>query len=154
MPRVSESALQTIEVVDKTSVELRRVRPPDDLTPEQSQEFEHVVSTMPSWFVPANVAMLAQYARHVVMARRIALLVEAMISGEVEDIRGFAKLQRAQIAESKIIHQLMTAMRMTPQSIQPSRTVSPKRLRQVPSPWSNLKKRSPSRTGDDQSQLV
>jgi hypothetical protein len=89
MPRVSESALQTIEVVDKTSVELRRVRPPDDLTPEQSQEFEHVVSTMPSWFVPANVAMLAQYARHVVMARRIALLVEAMISGEVEDIRGY-----------------------------------------------------------------
>jgi hypothetical protein len=83
--------------------------------------------------------MLAQYSRHVIMARRIAELIEGMRSGEVGDIKALAKLQRAQIAESKIIHQLMTAMRLTPQSIQPSRTVSPKRLRQVESPWSGLK---------------
>jgi hypothetical protein len=149
MPRVSASALQTLELVDKTStVEVvRRVRPPDELTPEQKWEFDRITTTMPAqWFVPANVALLSQYARHVLMARRIGELIEAMISGEVEDMKGLAKLQRAQIAESKIIHQLMTAMRMTPQSIQPSRTVSPKRLQQVPSPWSGLKKRSPSRT--------
>jgi hypothetical protein len=149
MPRVSASALQTLELVDKTSTveAIRRVRPPAELTREQSEEFERVVATMPAeWFVPANVSMLAQYARHVIMARRIAELIEGMTSGEVGDIAGLAKLQRAQIAESKIIHQLMTAMRMTPQSIQPSRTVSSKRLQRVPSPWSGLQKRSPSQT--------
>ena len=144
MPRVSASALQTLELVDKTSTveAIRRVRPPPELTPEQSEEFERIVATMPAeWFVPANVSMLAQYSRHIIMARRIAELIEGMRSGEVGDIKGLAKLQRAQIAESKIIHQLMTAMRLTPQSIQPSRTVSPKRLRQVESPWSGLKER-------------
>ena len=126
---------------------VRRLRPPDELTAEQSKEFERIVITMPAeWFVPANTSLLTQYCRHVVMARRIAELIEAMISGEVQDMKGLAKLQRAQIAESKIIHQLMTAMRMTPQSVSPSRTVSPKRLQQVPSFWSGLNKRSPSRT--------
>jgi hypothetical protein len=147
MPRVSESALQTLELVGESSTVARRVRPPDGLTREQKREFDRITRTMPTqWFVPANVALLSQYARHVVMARRIGELIEAMISSEVEDMKGLAKLQRAQIAESKIIHQLMTAMRMTPQSVQPSRTVSPKRLQQVPSPWSGLNKRSPSRT--------
>src|SRR4051812_18327428 len=107
MPRVSESALQTLELVDTSMVEaIRRVRPPPELTPEQSEEFERIVATMPAeWFVPANVSMLAQYSRHVIMARRIAELIAGMRSGEVGDIKGLAKLQRAQIAESKIIHQ-------------------------------------------------
>src|SRR5262245_5333553 len=142
MPRVSASELQTLELMDKTSIEVvRRLRSPDELTLEQRKEFERVVTTMPAeWFVPANTSLLVQYCRHVVMARRIADLIEAKISGEVEDMKGLAKLQRAQIAESKIIHQLMTAMRMTPQSVQPSRAVSPKRLQQVPSPWSGLNK--------------
>src|SRR5262245_14571832 len=148
MPRVSASELEMLELMDKTSIEVvQRLRPPDELTAEQSKEFERIVTTMPAeWFVPANTSLLAQYCRHVVMARRIGELIEAMISGAVGDMKGLAKLQRAQIAESKIIHQLMTAMRMTPQSVQPSRAVSPKRLQQVPSPWRGLNKRSPSRT--------
>src|SRR5262245_40544165 len=103
MPRVSASALQTLELVDKTSTveAIRRVRPPPELTPEQSEEFERVVATMPAeWFVPANVSMLAQYARHVVMARRIGELIEAMISGEVEDMKGLGQIAEGAVAKT------------------------------------------------------
>jgi hypothetical protein len=47
---------------------------------------------------------------------------------------------KAQISESRIIHLLMTALRMTPQSVAPVRT-SQKRLQITDSPWSGFGKK-------------
>ena len=78
MPRASKFARETLSVVTDGNVEvLRRVRAPNVLTDEQAAEFQFVVNSMPSeWFCPGNTALLCQYARHVVMAKRIAQLIE------------------------------------------------------------------------------
>jgi hypothetical protein len=136
MPRTSQSALTTLEVVESasSSVEVvRRVRPPDELTHEQRVEFLRVVGEMPAeWFTTGNTAMLVQYCRHVVTARRIAELIEAAISeGKAEELD---KLVRAQDAQSKMLNTLMTSLRMTPRAVAPS-TVSQKRMQQIDSPW-------------------
>lgn len=117
---------------------VRRVAPPLELNAEQREEFVRVINSMPAdWFVAANLAMLCQYCRHVIMARRVAELLEvAMTDGDANKVE---VLLRAQSRESKLISQMMTSLRMTPQSIEP-RGISAKKLQQIDSPWSGFGK--------------
>src|SRR5215475_802359 len=101
MPRLSQTAIATLELVDETGVEVvRRLRAPDELTAEQSIEFNRVVSMMPAeWFSPGNIGALVQYCRHVIAARRIAEMIEAAaLAGDGEAVE---RLLKAQIAESR-----------------------------------------------------
>jgi hypothetical protein len=139
MPRISRAARQLLEVVTTGNVEVvRRVRAPPELTPEQAEEFQRVVSQMPAeWFCLGHTALLCQYARHVIMARRIAQLIEQAMP----DPDGGKKVEgliQAQARETSIICRLMTRLRLTPQAVQP-RGVSPKTVHEVESPWSGLK---------------
>lgn len=139
MPRISEAAVKTMELVRENPVEIiRRVAPPLELNAEQREEFVRVVNSMPAeWFVAANTAMLAQYCRHVVMARRIAEAIDgAMSEGDATKVE---TLLRAQARESKMISQMMTSLRMTPQAIEP-RGISARKMQQTDSPWSGFGK--------------
>jgi hypothetical protein len=147
MPRISQDAKTTLQVIENTrmpSVEvIRRLRPPPDLTDEQREEFMRIVSEMPAeWFTSGNRALLTQYCRHVVTARRLAALIERLVSGGEDkvDAEALEKLIRAQAAESKIIKVLMTSLRMTPQAVAPP-VISNKRLQQIESPWSGFGKK-------------
>jgi hypothetical protein len=128
-----------LTVVTPGNVEVvRRVRPPLELTEEQAEEFQRVVSSMPAeWFCPGNVAMLCQYARHVIMARRIAQLVEQVLL-DPDSGRRVDQLIALQRSETSMLCRLMTQLRLTPQAVQP-RGVSPKTTHDVASPWSGLK---------------
>lgn len=141
MARSSQDAAAALEIVrhSPTVEVIRRLRIPEGLTDDQRAEFQRLINEMPAeWFTPGNTAMLTQYCRHVVTARRIAELIEAAISnGEVDELD---KLVRAQVSESRIIHLLMTALRLTPQAVAPS-TVSQRRLQQIESPWSGFGKK-------------
>lgn len=138
MPRTSQAALAAVEIVGNRVEVVRRVRPPVELTEEQRVEFERVVGGMPAeWFSVGNVALLTQYCRHVVTARRVAEQVEAAIlDGNADQLD---KLFRAQAVESRTIAKLMTSLRMTPQAVEP-RNTSKKHLNKTDSPWSGFGK--------------
>lgn len=133
MPRTSQAALAAFEIIPTAVEVIRRVQPPDELTDEQRVEFRRVVNGMPAeWFSVGNVAMLVQYCRHVVTARRVAEQIEAAISeGHADELE---RLMRVQDAQSNILNRLMMSLRMTPRAVEPM-TVSAKRLKQTESPW-------------------
>jgi hypothetical protein len=128
-----------LSVVSEDNVEvMRRVRVPNVLTDEQAAEFRFAVDSMPAeWFCPGNTALLCQYARHVVMAKRIAQLIEKAAL-DPDGAKQLKELILAQERETSIICRLMTLLRLTPQSVQPSRS-SARLTHQAESPWSGLK---------------
>src|SRR5262245_797932 len=67
-----------LSVIGPDGVEtVRRPEPPDELTAEQAEEWRSIVNRLPAdWFPRETLAMLAQYCRHVVHARRIVELIE------------------------------------------------------------------------------
>jgi asparagine synthetase B (glutamine-hydrolysing) len=143
MPRKSQANLSMLQVVGPgTNIEvIHRLRAPAELSDEQRVEFDRVISSMPAdWFSPGNMADLVQYCRHVIMARKIDRMIDRAILDERED-HEIERLIKLQVAESKIINQLMTALRMTPQSVAPS-TVSQKQLHQTKSPWRGLQEKA------------
>ena len=102
MPRISRDAADVLQLVaNKHPAEVvARLVPPSELTKEQREEWLRVVDTMPAdWFVPGNAAALAQYCRHVVMARRLAERREAAMSDEDASGNVIAGMVRAQQAE-------------------------------------------------------
>ena len=144
MPRPSRfSREEKLMVVTPGNLEvIKRVRAPVELTQEQTIEFQRMVSVMPAeWFCPGNVAMLCQLSRHVIMARRIAQLIEIAVSDAEDDPaagKRVFELEKMQLRESAMISRLMTQLRLTPQAVQP-RGISVKATQQVESPWSGLK---------------
>src|SRR5262245_54728156 len=119
MPRQSQAALQSwSQVKGVTPLEVvPRLRPPAELTDEQRAEFLRVVGVLPAdWFAPAHVALLVQYCRHVVMARKVGQLIDILLleKGNPVEIDALVKRQES---ETRTIQKLMTGLRMTPQSI-------------------------------------
>jgi hypothetical protein len=115
--------------------EATRLQPPSELTPSQANEFRKIVESMPSdWFSPGHLAMLTQLSRHVNIANLIAQAIE-----NTKDVDEFARLAQLQIEETKSIGLLMTKLRLTPRSMNPSRT-SAKRLLTVETPWGKMRR--------------
>ena len=96
---------------------VRRPEPPIELTDEQSREWTAIVNRLPAeWFPRETYAMLAQYCRHVITARRIGQLVEHMEISESFDIDEYDKLLKMQEREGRALSSLATRMRITQQT--------------------------------------
>lgn len=101
-----------------------RQKPPHDLTDEETEIWADVVNAEAAdWFSPSTRPLLAQYARHVVHARRIAELLEKA-TGDVDpdtkkptlQISDYDRLLKMQQRESLVIATLATKMRISQQS--------------------------------------
>ena len=98
--------------------EIPRPAPPDDLSVEQSAEWRVIVNRLSAdWFPAETHAMLAQYCRHVIAARRIGQLIARVESGEEIDLQEYDKLLKMQDREGRAISSLATRMRMTQHSM-------------------------------------
>jgi hypothetical protein len=97
-----------------------RPKPPDELTPEQADEWRAVVRRMPvAWFPREIHPLLAQYCRHVVNARHIAGLIEAAHKGDLTDGAALMRLNRLlgmQERQTSALMGLATKMRISNQS--------------------------------------
>src|SRR6185369_5683232 len=101
---------------------------PCDLTDEQAEEWREIANQMPAdWFARETHAMLAQYCRHVVTARRVAGMIEALETelGKEEGsdpatilsaTKAFDRLYKMQEREGRAISSLSTKMRLSQQS--------------------------------------
>lgn len=128
--RVSAAALavQTPEQVEK----VQRPDAPYDLTDEQTEEWWAVVNRLPAdWFPRETHALLSQYCRHVVAARRLAQLVAAEEAGELELDR-YDQLLRMQEREGRALSSLATRLRITQQATLSAKAKKPTQVRK---PW-------------------
>lgn len=90
---------------------------PYDLTDEQTQEWWAVVNRMPAdWFPRETHAMLSQYCRHVVAARRVSQLVNAAEKAKNLDVENYDRLLKMQEREGRAISSLATRMRISQQA--------------------------------------
>ncbi len=111
--RDSAASLMTVPVVGKQN----RPDAPYDLTDEQSEEWWAVVNRMPAdWFPRETHAMLAQYCRHVVAARRVAQLVTVAEKAKNLDVENYDRLLKMQEREGRAISSLATRMRVSQQA--------------------------------------
>ncbi len=98
----------------------QRPEPPDELTPEQAEEWRAVVSRMPvDWFGREIWPLLCAYCRHVATARHIAGLIEDAHKGDLSDrkvLMRFNRLLGMQERQSNVMAGLATRMRLTNQS--------------------------------------
>ncbi len=112
-----------------------RVQRPDapyDLTDEQTEEWWAVVNRLPAdWFPRETHAILSQYCRHVVAARRLAQLVAAEEAGELELDR-YDQLLRMQEREGRALSSLATRLRITQQATLSAKAKKPTQVRK---PW-------------------
>lgn len=113
---------------------LQRPDAPYDLTDEQSEEWWAVVNRLPAdWFPRETHAVLAQYCRHVVAARRVAQLVnDAERGGDSLDLGKYDQLLKMQEREGRALSSLATRLRITQQSTMSEKAKKPP---QVKRPW-------------------
>jgi len=113
--RISSASLAVVQADDVGRVP--RAEVPAELTAEQAGEWRAVVNRMPAeWFGRETFALLAQYCRHVVAARRVAHLVEACEAGEEFDVAEYDRLLKMQEREGRALSSLATRMRLSQQS--------------------------------------
>jgi hypothetical protein len=117
----------------------RRLNPPDDLTAEAAEVWRSIVSSNPAdLFSPGSSPLLAQLCRHTVAARRVAqwLAKIEQSEGALDEARWFQLLAR-QESESKVIAQLATRLRLTPQSryTPHGAATAARKTRTGPAPW-------------------
>jgi hypothetical protein len=111
--RVSAADLAIVPVTPLGAVE--RQKPPHDLTDEEVEVWQGVVSTEPAdHFSPSTVPLLTQYCRHTVSARQIGELKERAMAEM--DLATLDKLSQMQARESAAIAMLATKMRIAQQS--------------------------------------
>ena len=113
--RISEAslAIRPVTPVERT----QRPAPPDELTDEQAAEWRAVVGRMPAdWFARETYPLLVQYCRHVVAARRIHQLIEALQTDDELDFKAWHDALKMQQRESAILCSLATKMRISQQA--------------------------------------
>jgi hypothetical protein len=116
--RKSAAALSVARVVH---VEPRPVAP-SDLTDEQAREWDAVVSRMAAdHFSRERWALLAQYCRHVVAARRVAQLIARCEEADSLDVGEYDQLLKMQEREGRALSSLATRLRLTPAAVQDRR---------------------------------
>ena len=98
----------------------RAIKPPSaptDLSNEMKVEWKAIVERMPpDWFTRETHALLTQYCRHVVCARRVAQLIDKAETEEDFFVQDYNRLLKMQSLESNNITSLATKMRLTQQS--------------------------------------
>lgn len=115
---------------------MKRPDPPSELTPEQAEVWVSVVSTFAAdYFRTEMHPILVQYCRHVVQARRVAQLIQAMESRDELDIDAYQKLLKMQDTESRCIASMGTKMRLTQQATVNAKVQKPTVLGAAKKPW-------------------
>lgn len=114
--RKSKNELQAAKAVSVETIE--RPAPPDDLSDEQKAEWRTIVEALPGdWFGPETHALLAQYCRHAVAARRIAqIIAEYEKTKKGFDVEEYDRLLKMQEREGRALSSLGTRMRITQQT--------------------------------------
>lgn len=118
-----------------------RPEPPEELTPEEAEEWRAVVGRLPpDWFVRETHGQLVNYCRHVVRARMIAGLIRDFEPEWTETNEGLRRLDRLTTMaerESRTIASLGTKMRITQQSRYAHRTANNKAAEagEAKKPW-------------------
>ena len=96
---------------------VRRPDAPLHLTPDQTDEWVAVSNAMPAdWFTRETHALLEQWCRHTVDARRIAFLVDQEMSRPEVDVQTLDKLLAMQARETSAMKALASAMRISQQA--------------------------------------
>lgn len=131
MPRKSAAALALVAPVGVE--EERRAQPLPELSDEQRMEWLALVNRMPAdWFPRESHAVLAQYCRHVVAARRVAQLIEATEQAPQLDVAEYDRLLKMQEREGRALSALATRMRLTQQSRYEARKTAPDKSKDRP----------------------
>jgi len=111
-------------MVPSIAIVVERPEPPYELTDEQADEWRLIVGGLPAdWFPRETHGLLAQYVRHRVSAKRIAmLLAEIETPGRTRDgdtgldLEAYDRLLRMQERESRALASLATKMRLSQQT--------------------------------------
>ena len=111
----SQAALASV-----TSLPIRMLQPPADLSAEEADVWSRVAATKPGdWWDAGSIPLLAQYCRATVQAEFIADLVRQTGSTMLTDpsqLGTYKELRKIQGALSGEINTLARAMRLTQQS--------------------------------------
>src|SRR5690349_5374160 len=100
MPRKSTADLSVVPIGSA----LHRLSAPPSLQKEEAVVWDAVVQTKPAdWFQADSAPILAEYCRAVVMADRLAYMIEAAMMGEAEDGPSLKDLLKMRDAESRRI---------------------------------------------------
>lgn len=114
--RTSGASFEVAALAGST-IAIARPDAPYELTDEQADEWRAVVNRMPAdWFPRETWAMLSQYCRHVVNARRVAQLIGQAERGDSLDVKEYDVLLKMQERESRCIASLATRMRISQQT--------------------------------------
>ena len=133
MQRGRKSALSLLETA-MTDI-CPRPEPPAELSEEEGAEWIEMCNAVPADYFdkPAQV-VLAQYCRHVVVARHLSELIRRCEKSKKFDAKQFRFLIREQRAETLAIYGCLRSMRLTHLAIKPSsRTPIPSNP--MPRPW-------------------
>jgi hypothetical protein len=96
---------------------VQRPTAPHDLTDEEVEVWAAVVNSMPAdYFGPESLALLSQYSRHVIAARRVAEWIEKATADPELRVKDFGRLLRLQAQESAALSALAVKMRIAQQS--------------------------------------
>ena len=110
---VASLALRPVTPVETTP----RPAPPHELSDEEAEEWRAVVDRLPAdWFARETHALLIQYCRHVVTARRIRQLITKLEAEEDFSLKDWAEALKMQQRESAILASLATKMRISQQA--------------------------------------
>ena len=108
------------ELTTVTAMPLRLVKPPEDLTPEESAVWSKVTATKPAeWWDAGSVPLLAQYCRAVVQSELVGDLVrstgKAMLT-DPDELDRYKELRKIQSVLASEMRGLARDMRLTQQS--------------------------------------
>jgi hypothetical protein len=134
--RKSAGDLVAAQTIAGAVSRLERPSPPSELTDEQSTEWWAVVNRMPAAYFPREThALLVQYCRHVVTARRVAQLIAATENNPSLDVAVYKDLLKMQEAEGRAISSLATRMRLTQQATVNAKVQKPLDMGAAKKPW-------------------
>lgn len=96
---------------------MERPEPPLHLTPEETDEWNAVVGSMPAdWFKRETHPLLEQYCRHAVNARRIGDLIDQAMGSDPLDVAQIKELLKMQASQTTSMKTLAASMRIAQQS--------------------------------------
>ena len=100
------TSAEALSVIGPSGIETyRRPDAPDELTSEQAAEWHAVVNRMPAdWFPRETHAMLVQYCRLLIRARRLAQLIDAAENAERFDVDAYRDLVRSEKLCRVLLH--------------------------------------------------
>jgi hypothetical protein len=138
MPKRGRKSMADLAITPVSLGAIPRPDSPYDLSDQESEEWWAVVGRMPAdWFPRETHALLTNFCRHVVTARRISQLISVTEAAEPLDIEMYDRLLRMRERETRAASSLATRLRMTQQSTIDLRTQKPVL---PPAPWLGVPK--------------